>query len=226
MKKAKTKAKSIKKLKCSVCPPKKPSLIRTTKKGRRLNWNKALPRLHASYFKGSGVKIAAQVDLRPKDSPIFDQQTEGSCTANAACGNFDFLQKKYGIRANNPGNPQMFSSSGFQAASRNFVYYCERIIDGDPDQDNGSYLSTSAQAMIQYGAPTEVSYPYGQATLFAQPPAAIYSAAAQHLVRWALPIENGDTTAIMACLSESFPIIYGFTVYDQYENVGSDGIIQ
>jgi len=197
----------------------------TTKKGRKLDCHRSYGRIHPLYFTGHGVKIAQTVDLRPKDSPIVDQGTQNGCTANAACGLTAFLQKKYGIRPNNPGNPFLYSATEFMAPSRDFVYYCERVIDGDPSQDAGSYLSTSAQAWLTYGAPSEVSYPYGQQNLFAAPPAAVYDQAASHKIRWALPIENEDSNAIMACLSEGFPVIYGFSVYDQYENVGPDGII-
>lgn len=59
------------------------------------------------------------VDLRPLDSPIFDQGELGSCTGNALAGALQFLEKK------DKPVEQVFL---YIPLSRLFIYYDERVV--------------------------------------------------------------------------------------------------
>src|ERR1700685_4109379 len=150
-------------------------MTRRTKGGRALNYHRALrhdKERFPLYKKGRfhTLTIPSSVDLRPQDSPIFDQGTEGSCTANAACGLADFLEIKKGLATNKYKNPKEYISGKFKAASRNFVYWNERAQLNTKDQDSGAYLHNGASVFNTIGAPAETDYPYGANTLYPKPP--------------------------------------------------------
>src|SRR5258708_1670254 len=92
------------------------------------------------------MSLPAKVDLRFGCGPIYDQGNLGSCTANSIGGAVQFLQKKEAI-------PDFIPS-------RLFIYYQERLDDGDVGFDAGSSIRESAKAVANYGAPPETDWPY------------------------------------------------------------------
>jgi hypothetical protein len=61
--------------------------------------------------------LPAMIDLRPQCPAVYDQGQLGSCTGNAWAGMVEFLFLKQGLTDFTP--------------SRLFIYYNERVIDGD-----------------------------------------------------------------------------------------------
>lgn len=202
----------------------KPNVM--TKKGHRLNWNRSLNKFYPKYYRGEDFEntIPQTIDLRSKDTPIFDQ-ADSDCVANMGCGILDFLEKKYGIRPDNPGNPEEYSQTQLTVASRRFAYYNCRKIDNTLPQDQGTYLHTFAEFATQIGACQEANDPYNASDLNTVPSEAAYEEASNHKVRWALPIEDGDIGSIDSSLAAGFPCGVGILVFNQIENVGPDGII-
>src|ERR1700722_19074090 len=81
--------------------------------------------------------VPESVDLRPRCSPVENQGQMGSCTANALAGNLEFLEK--------------LQSSAVPRLSRLFIYFNERKIEGDPDQDKGAQLRDGIKALKNWG---------------------------------------------------------------------------
>ena len=69
----------------------------------------------------------------------MDQGQIGSCTANALVGALGFLH----------GGPAAV------IASRLFVYYGERVIEGDVRQDAGAEIRDGVKVLNKLGAPPE-----------------------------------------------------------------------
>lgn len=141
--------------------------------------------------------------------PVKDQGAEGSCTAHAGTENFEFLYRKY------KGDTPIFSPA--------FLYYQERVIDGDPNDDGGSTGRSSCQAMHNSGVCLESQMPYvpGQ---YAIPPtpsqvqdALAYISGAYHFL--------GTVFDIKSCIASGYCCMIGFTVYDSFERIGPDGVM-
>lgn len=144
--------------------------------------------------------------------PVYDQMTIGSCTANAGVLYRRWLAQKF---------PQY--SSKDQDLSRLFLYYQERLIDGDVSQDDGSTTRSCCQVICKTGICPEADWPYDVAT-FANPPqasdandAAPYKAGAYHRVP--------DASTAISCLVSGYPVLLGVTLYESFEGIESDGVM-
>ncbi|MED1473574.1 hypothetical protein P4U57_03850 [Bacillus pseudomycoides] len=84
-------------------------------------------RMFQSYLFSNEEDLPTQVDLRERMSDVVDQGQLGSCTANAiVSGLREYLLKQ-------SGRP-------FVLLSRLYLYYHERKIEGDIQNDNGAIL--------------------------------------------------------------------------------------
>ncbi|MFC4804434.1 C1 family peptidase [Filifactor villosus] len=89
--------------------------------------------------------LPRSVDLREWCSPVEDQLTLGSCTANAAVGMVEYFQKRaYGIHIE---------------GSRLFVYKATRKLMLS-EGDSGAWLRSTMGALVLFGVPDEKYFPY------------------------------------------------------------------
>ena len=89
------------------------------------------------------TNLPAKADLRdgcPKE--IYDQGQLGSCTGNGWAAAVEFLRMKQGLTDFTP--------------SRLFIYYNERVEDGDVPQDAGAAVSDGADVVSKIGCPDEL----------------------------------------------------------------------
>lgn len=89
---------------------------------------------------GTYQHLPPKVDLRP-----WMTQVGNSCVANAFVGAYEYLAK------------QALGDAG--DVSRLFVYYNARCQDGDDIQDRGTQMVSAIQALVEYGACTENTWP-------------------------------------------------------------------
>jgi len=109
----------------------------------------------------------AQVDLRQWCSPIENQLSLGSCTANAAVGVVEYFEKR--------------AFGKYIDGSRLFVYKTTRDLLGWTG-DTGAYLRTTMGALAMFGVPPEPYWPYtdqktGQKTFDTEPTVFVYEMA-------------------------------------------------
>jgi hypothetical protein len=108
---------------------------------RRLNWKRSP--VDERDFQYSAIevvptKLPALVDLRAYCSPIEDQGNLGSCTAQALVGLIEYLQLQ-AWRKNLTGLESLiYEAHKFVNASRLFVYWNERVLEGTSDSDSGA----------------------------------------------------------------------------------------
>jgi C1A family cysteine protease len=175
---------------------------------------------------GSGGAPAAavpgQVDLRNWFSPIEDQGSLGSCTANAGVGLLEYFQRK--------------SFGTFLDASRLFVYKAERDLLGWTG-DTGAYLRTAMEALVLFGAPPERYWPYdgrpaaSNSRYDVEPPPFCYAFGENYqAVKYFRLDPSGITPAqvlanIKAYLAAGFPSMFGFPVYSEYDNPLPGGLV-
>lgn len=179
-------------------------MTKRTALGRPLNWHPRLPHHACEKMSWSGTELPSIMDLRENDSPIFDQGQEGSCTANAGCGCYDYYKWKSGEWA-------LFITS------RRFLYWLELAMDGNKGQDAGSSLTTCAEAFAQKGVCLEATWPYGQGDMFTEAPAEAWAQATRFKIASAVQVQQ-DLMSMQECLAAGNPFIFGISVYESFEN--------
>ena len=188
-----------------------------SKIGRRYGWKRdpIWIKAEAKYSIVEPVGILpSSVDLRPNCPPVYDQLSLGSCTSHAAAGIFEFMLLKQKLTDFVP--------------SRLKIYYDERVIDGDVSQDAGSSISTSVEVLSEDGVCNETLWPYDITKFTVQPPADCYTASIGNKATVFKKVANAISPSILKlCLSEGYPFIFGFTVYESFESaeVASTGIV-
>src|SRR5947199_4280939 len=111
-----------------------------------LGWKRQLPDARDLLHTPPLVEVPALVDLRAGCPAVYDQGPYGSCTANAACGAFEFDLLKQGQTDLMP--------------SRMFEYYNTRVLDHDVHQDGGGTIRNANKALAQKGVCSESLWPY------------------------------------------------------------------
>ena len=156
--------------------------------------------------------LPPHIDLRPTCSSVEDQGNLGSCTGNALAGAIEFLEQKDNVR--------------FTDASRLFIYYNERAMEGTIKSDAGAMIRDGIKTLKNLGVCSERSWPYTISKFAVKPGAACYKEALKRQITSYHRILTVDE--MRACLAEGFPFVFGFTVYESFEGqeVTHSGIVQ
>lgn len=201
---------------------------------RRYGWRRDLPDFRdytydtpkisavlAKHTKLQGLRGGAQLpqltDLRSFCPSIKDQQSLGSCFANAVVEAEEWFDRK--AHAGRSIN-----------LSRIFVYTLDNYLLGIKG-DQGGYLRSAMQVLAMFGAPPEQYWAYQESKLDVEPPAKLYAMAQNYKIdsyyRVVPPGVSGQAALdkLLANLAAGFPFVFGFTVYSSINDVGSNGLI-
>lgn len=185
-----------------------------------------LPMIEQLGLKDTGnLTLPGTVDLRQWCSPIENQGSLGSCTAQAGVGLVEYYERK--------------AFGNHIDASRLFLYKVTRNLLGW-DWDYGAYMRTTMGAMALFGVPPEKYWPYtdrkdpgpaGERTFNDEPSAFQYSFAESFkAIRYFRLDPNGTAPAkllqqIKAYLAAKLPSFFGFTVYTSINQASGTGKI-
>lgn len=165
-------------------------------------------------------KLPARADLRAGCSPVEDQESLGSCTAQALVGALEFLELRALSAPSDKSeiaNPKS-KISRFRDLSRLFVYYNERAASGTVQEDSGAMLRTGIKTLKAQGVCREALWPYAIRRFTEKPTATCYTEAADHQVTAYQRLNRTspvDALAEMkACLAMGLPFVFGFAVYE------------
>lgn len=190
---------------------------RVSKAGRRYNWIPDLPdHRDKKYCSCAAGPLPSSSDLRPQCPPIVDQGSVGSCTGNSLAGAWGFLELKE-LAAKLSGQAEEFAAT-FVPASRLFIYWNERVMEGDPNQDGGAQIRDGVKTLASTGACDENLWPYNTSATFTAPSASCFSEAAGHKISQYMSLDNTNGQQLKACLAEGYPVVFGFTVYESFES--------
>ncbi|POY36071.1 cysteine protease [Solitalea longa] len=149
--------------------------------------------------------LPASKDLRKWCSPIEDQQSIGSCTANAGVGIIEYYERRaFGKHID---------------ASRLFLYKVTRNLlkwTGD----TGAYLRSTIGAMTLFGVPPEEFWPYQISDYDIEPSAFCYAFGQNYKAITYYRLDPPGTkatellTAIKSHLNSGIPSMFGFSVYN------------
>jgi C1A family cysteine protease len=159
-------------------------------------------------------KLPESVDLRPFCPSVYDQKNLGSCTANAIASAYEFEHMKQNLGAFMP--------------SRLFIYYNERVMENSVNSDDGAMIRDGMKSIGTgekgMGVCSENLWPYDVAKFTNKPTDVCYKEA---LSNQAIEYNHVKQTPLQlkACLADGFPFVFGFTVYSNFMDIGSDGIM-
>lgn len=175
------------------------------RKIKGFGWKRSLPDQRDIHFTASApVTLPPKVDLEPLCPSVYDQGNLGSCTANALAGAFEFDLKKQGLVDWMP--------------SRLFIYYNERVIEGNIKSDSGAELRDGMKVLNQIGTCDENEWAYIISKFAVKPKRSCYTIAKRHIVPCYSAIDNGSLYLMQQCLAKGFPFVYGFAVYESFES--------
>lgn len=173
--------------------------MRQSKIGRKYGCRVDYPRKDDVAYRPKVVRMVAElppsVNLVDKLPACWDQGDLGSCTGHGSIGAMVFLHPE-----------QMFS--------RLDAYYNGRVIEGDVDQDNGAQIADVVMGLTNAGVVSESLWPYDPTT-FATPPVDLLQDPVTTAVQTARVADLDD---LKQCLAEGFPVVIGFSVYDNFES--------
>lgn len=148
--------------------------------------------------------IPAKVDHREMCSPIEDQGSLGSCTAQAVVGLMEYMMRR--------------SGGEHVDGSRLFTYKVTRNLLGWKG-DRGAYLRTAMQSVAAFGVAPEKHWPYLIDRYEEEPSAFLYSFADNYkalnytrLDRFDLPPDQ-VIDSLKRVLAAGYCAVFGFTVY-------------
>lgn len=160
--------------------------------------------------------LPTTTDLRPWCSPVEDQGSLGSCTANAAVGALEYFERRAFGRHTNASRLFLYK------ATRNFLRWTG---------DTGAFLRSTMGALAIFGAPPEEYWPYNVASFDQEPSAFCYSFAQSFQAIQYFRLDPFGTpratllNRIKTNLSAFLPSIFGFTVYSSYTQANTNGEI-
>lgn len=129
-------------------------------------------------------------------------QNTNDCTANAVAFLLQFDKWLDGIEMGIP--------------SRRFIYYLERLREGDVLKDEGAIGHDGFKVIRKTGAPPETFWIYDTAVT-QKPPEDAYAHAGQYKIQtYVHPRQNGRE--IMALIHNKQPVACGATLYDTFES--------
>ena len=162
------------------------------------------------------LSLPPSADLRQWCSPIEDQESLGSCTANAGVGLVEYFERRaFGRHID---------------ASRLFLYKVTRNLLGWTG-DTGAYLRDTMKAMVLFGVPPETYWKYKIADFEKEPTAFCYAFAQNYQAIQDYRLDSPGTTPggllnrIKANLAAGLPSMFGFTVYSSIEQANVSGKI-
>jgi C1A family cysteine protease len=161
------------------------------------------------------AQLPGTVDLREGFSPIENQLTLGSCTANAGVGLLEYFERA--------------SSGRSLDASRLFLYKATRDLMGQTG-DTGAFLRVTMQAMVLFGIPPEEYWPYDVTAFETEPSAFCYAFAQNYRTVQYYRLDPPEVTdreallgRIKTNLAAKLPSMFGFTVYASYAQAAAAG---
>lgn len=168
---------------------------------------------------GKKLKAApTSVDLKPWCSPIENQKSLGSCTANAAVGVVEYFQRRaFGRHIN---------------GSRLFVYKSTRNLM-QVTGDTGAWLRNTMGALVLCGVPPEKYWPYTDATpaFDKEPSSFVYSLgdnyeAVQYFCHDPLGANVPTATVLTSVknyLAAGIPSMFGFWGFPSFDSCNVKG---
>lgn len=159
----------------------------------------------------AAAELPMVVDTRTLCGPIHDQGDLGSCTGNAIAGMIEYERNKERKPSFN--------------ASRLFIYYNERAMEGSIKLDNGAQIRDGIKSVAKLGVCRETTWPYDIQKFANKPKPAAFAEALKYKALAYNRVLSHEQ--ILQALAGGSQVVFGFSVYDSFEsaNVAKTGIM-
>lgn len=147
--------------------------------------------------------LPESVDLRKFTSPVVDQGSLGSCTANAIASG---LREYYEVKA----------GQTLTRLSRLYLYWHERSMEGTISSDAGAYIRDGMKVLQTIGCAPEADFPY-DVSKFAETPSAKAEANAKSF-KISEYHRVTSFAVLQSALASEYPVVLGISVYDSFES--------
>jgi C1A family cysteine protease len=187
-------------------------------KYKKYGWKRDLPDKRDHSFENNYLlsiqKPINQVDLRNGFPKIYNQGKLGSCTANALASAIQFDELKQNLNDKN------------EVPSRLFIYYNERDMEDNVNNDSGASLRDGIKCINKIGYCNETLWPYDIEKFTEKPTQDCYDYARKHKTLSYKKVQQ-DETHIKSVLNMGFPIVFGISVYESFESeeVAKTGLV-
>ena len=159
------------------------------------------------------TSLPTVVDLRANCSPVENQGNLGSCTGHALAGLIEYLELQE-LKKNEDG-PEELNGKAFDRASRLFMYYNERNVEGTASEDAGGMLRDGIKMLQQFGVCREELWPYDESKALEKPVQEAYDDGVKHTISVYARVVGLDS--LRAALAQGSPVVFGFTVFEEFE---------
>lgn len=138
------------------------------------------------------------VDLRQSMPAVYDQGNISSCTANALCALVAYDLPHF-------------------EASRLFLYFNTRELEGTANQDAGTTLTDGVRALSSKGVCSEAEWPYATSKFLEHPPEVCYASAKSHVAVISKNLRD-DFGTLQRALAAGWPFVVGIMVFASMES--------
>jgi len=153
----------------------------------------------------------AVLTLLSKMPPVTDQGQQGACTGHSSVAPY------YVAQVNAGRSPVIMPAPAY-------MYYNERLLNGQTNQDAGANISDIYRAGNEYGICDESLMPYSESDFTTPPSAAAYAAGKAMRAHIYAPVPQLVENLIGCIHHGGFPINFGVVVYPSFQSV-TNGII-
>ena len=156
------------------------------------------------------------VDLRAFCSVIEDQGDLGSCTAQAGASMVEYFARRTMAR--------------YTDVSRLFLYKVTRNLMRQTG-DTGAFIRTTMGALVLFGVPPELYWPYKEKSFDKEPPAFCYAFAQNYQAISYYRLDAAGTSksealkAVKSNLAAGLPSMFGFSVFSSITMAAETGHI-
>jgi C1A family cysteine protease len=190
----------------------------TKRNPKKYGWIRDLPDHRdkfATFPKWGTFPKKQTVDLRDDMPDVYNQENLGSCVAQSIVGALEYDMKHR-------------KTEDIFIPSRLFVYYNGRVIVDTVERDSGGGIRDGLKVLCKLGVCNERDYPYDISRFSIQPSISCYVDAETHRsLKYRRTNQNDE---IFSALNLGYPIIFGYSVYESFENsdensVGKTGLM-
>jgi len=139
---------------------------------------------------------------------VLNQESLGSCTANAASNALRYCLKK---------EKQKKNILEFQP-SRLYIYYFSRLIENTICEDSGVVIRNVMKAISKYGACSSDDWPYDISKFTYKPSNNCIKQGKDHIKGFTYLSVNQTEQDLKSTLFKGYPIICGVQVFESFES--------
>jgi len=139
--------------------------------------------------------------------PVFDQGGLSSCVANATNMSLQILMN--------------IENGSYKTLSRLMSYWNARLVTGDTDKDQGTFIHLCFGELMTLGVCEETAWPYMEAEVNSQPPLLAYKEGNDNTINAFYEITSTDAqrlSDVELAIRANHPVVFGTEVGQELEN--------